>query len=185
VVFLAIVGITTGIAIELGSSPLFSALLVGVLVANLAGQRLREFERFIFGAEHITGILFAILAGALLDPRIEWWGVAVVALMVVFRQVIKVPIMRFALRDHQPELPVDSPLFMAPIRQSILGIALGVAFVMSEISPYRRQLLATVVFVGLICEILPLINSIAARWRILPTLRRPAKAKSLSTGAPT
>jgi len=155
VIHIAMIAIISGIASELGVSPLFAAMLCGIVIANLGGPKLRDFERFIFRAEQPVAILFALLAGVFLDPRLGLWGLALVVALVTLRVCIKVPLMRLSLSRYHHAIPNRSPLFRAPLRQSLVALALGVSLVLYESSVLNQRLLTVVIIVGAISEVLP------------------------------
>ncbi len=155
VVNIAIIAIISGIASELGVSPLFAAMLCGIVITNLGGPKLREFDRFVLRSEQPVAILFALLAGVLIDPRLGVWGWVLIAALTLVRLTVKRPLMRWCLRGYQPRLPSLSPLYRAPLRQSLVAMALGVAIVLDEASVMNRQLLTVVLVVGALSELLP------------------------------
>ncbi|MCL4197316.1 MAG: hypothetical protein KJZ69_07460 [Phycisphaerales bacterium] len=157
VIHIAMIAIISGIASELAVSPLFAAMLCGIVITNLGGPKLREFERFILRAEQPVAILFALLAGVLLDPRIGVWGAALVAGLVALRVAVKTPLMRLSLNRFDHALPGRSPLFRAPLRQSLVALALAVSLVLHESSILNQRLLTIVIVVGALSELLPFI----------------------------
>ncbi|RMH23543.1 MAG: hypothetical protein D6693_11305, partial [Planctomycetota bacterium] len=70
-ILLGVVALITGAAVELRVSPLLASMMAGVVIANLAGAELRKFERVILEAEHVVAVLYAIVAGALLDLNVS------------------------------------------------------------------------------------------------------------------
>ncbi len=159
-VFLGIVALTAGVAADLRLSPLFGSMLTGMIIANLAGQRLRDFERFILKAEHSVALIFFLLAGVLLEPLIGWWGIILVIALLVIRLNVKPLVMSKTLAIHSDELPLRSALYTASTRQSPIAIAIGVGLVLSESSMFHRQLLSIIVLTGVCSEMLPLILSL-------------------------
>ncbi|MCC6909046.1 MAG: hypothetical protein IT430_13965 [Phycisphaerales bacterium] len=155
VVYIAMIALMSGIASELGVSPLFAAMICGVVITNLGGPKLREFDRFVLRAEQTVAILFALLAGVFVDPRIGVWGWLLVAALVLSRLAVKSPLMRWSLRGQRTALPAASPLYLAPMRQSLVAVALGVAVVVDEPSPFNQELLTVVLLVGALSELLP------------------------------
>lgn len=155
VVYIAMIAIISGVASELGVSPLFAAMLCGIVITNLGGPKLCEFDRFVLRGEQPVAILFALLAGVLIDPRIGLWGTALIVALALVRLLVKVPLMRWSLSGYQPALPAQSPLYRAPLRQSLVAMALGVAVVLDEASVLNEQLLAVVLVVGALSELLP------------------------------
>jgi len=160
VVFLGLVAMVAGAATSLGYSPMLASALAGIVIANLAGAALRRFERFIIQAEHVVAALFAILAGMLMDIHIGLVGAVMAAVIAAARWIIKAPVFRFGARSGRTadnvdyvsrgELPQESPLYYAPIRQAPMAIALGVALVITEASSFSKQLLCVVALTGVL-----------------------------------
>jgi len=159
VVNIAMIAIISGIASELGVSPLFAAMLCGMVITNLGGPKLREFDRFVLRSEQPVAIVFALLAGVLIDPRLGVWGWVLIAALTLVRLTVKRPLMRWSLSGYRPRLPRLSPLYRAPLRQSLVAMALGVAIVLDEASVMNRQLLTVVLVVGALSELLPFLLS--------------------------
>lgn len=155
VVYIAMIAIISGVASELGVSPLFAAMLCGIVITNLGGPKLREFDRFVLRAEQPVAILFALLAGVFVDPRIGVWGVVLIIALTLMRLFIKEPLMRWSLTGYHASLPSRSPLYRAPLRQSLVALALGVSLVLHESSVMNQQLLTIVLLVGAGSEVLP------------------------------
>jgi hypothetical protein len=160
VIFIGLGALVAGAATSLGYSPMLASALVGAVIANLAGPALRRFERFIFQAEFVVASLFSILAGMLLDVRIGFGGVALAGALAGARYFFKSPAFSYGARIRwsstdqdkgtPTRLPDTSPLYLAPIRQAPLAIALGVALVIAEFSPMSRKLLGVIVLTGLL-----------------------------------
>lgn len=160
VVFLGLVALVAGSATALGYSPMLASAFAGVVMANLAGTALRRFERFILQAEYVVATLFSILAGMLLDVRIGLAGAGLAMALAGARYLFKSPVFSWAAQHRWGEeragsmtagpLPESSPLYLAPIRQAPLAIALGVALVMSESSPMARKVLGVIVLTGVL-----------------------------------
>jgi Kef-type K+ transport system membrane component KefB len=160
VVFLGLVAMVAGSATSLGYSPLLASLFAGAVIANLAGAALRRFERFILQAEYVIASLFSILAGMLIEVQIGLAGAGLAVGLAGARYLIKSPAFEFGVRSRWGRgggatapagaIPESSPLFLAPIRQAPLAIALGVALVITESSPMSRKLLGVVVLTGVL-----------------------------------
>ncbi|MCB9848479.1 MAG: cation:proton antiporter [Phycisphaeraceae bacterium] len=161
VIFLGLVALVAGSAVALGYSPILASALAGAVIANLAGRELRRFERFILQAEYVVATLFSILAGMMLDVRIGLAGAGLATAIAAGRYFIKSPVFELGVRgrlfrpvdtdtDREPVAPASSPLYLAPIRQAPLAIALGVAMVISEASPMARKLLGVIVLTGVL-----------------------------------
>ena len=159
VVFLGLVALAAGVAADLAISPLFAAMLTGVVIANLATGDTLPFERFILKAEHTVAVLFALLAGVLLDPAIGAKGLALAFAVGAARLVCKPVVFRASARagndDDARALPARSPLYTGPARQAPLAVAIGVAFVLAEPSDFSRRLLAVIVVGGIVSALLP------------------------------
>lgn len=160
--FLGIVAFAAGSAKQIDASPLITAMLTGVVVANIKGSGLRQFETFIFKAEHILAVVFGILAGVLLEPALAVPAVVLAAVLSAVRVVGKPPLFRAVALLDNPHLPEDrkfpdkSPLYLAAARQSPLMLVLGVSLVIVEPSIFHKQMLALMVVVGIITECAPL-----------------------------
>ncbi|MEC9373532.1 MAG: cation:proton antiporter [Planctomycetota bacterium] len=182
VVLLGLVALLAGIAADLGSSPLFASMLAGVVLANIAGDDILGFGRFVLQAEHVVALMFALLAGVLIDPAIGAWGVLLALAIAGARFVIKPLLLRGFIESGTQKgaaeitAPTESPagpesqpaklssaaatlLSIAPVRQGPLAIALGVGLVLAEPSAFNRKLLTVVLLAGLLSEALPLILS--------------------------
>lgn len=169
-VFLGVVAFVAGIATELGVSALFAALMTGAVMANLKGVDLRRFERFILAAEHALAVIFAMVAGVLLDPMIGWTGFGVVLVLVGLRQTAKPGAVRFALRTQrattdQPargEVPARSRLYGGAARQSPIAMIMAVGLVLSHPTESSRELLTVVVLTGLLCQLVTMVRRVPA-----------------------
>ncbi len=190
VVFLGLVVFVAGVAVQLEVTPLFAALLTGAVVANLQGSDLRNFERFILGAEHTVAALFALLAGVLLDPRIGIGGLLFAVAIAAVRIATKPALLRSVLGRAAPgpgdrvagELPRRSPLLAGPIRQIPLHLAMAVSLVLAEPSVLHKRLLAVVALAGLLSELLPLLTSTGRL--LLPAAQGPTDADGEAEGLP-
>jgi Kef-type K+ transport system membrane component KefB len=155
VIFLGTVTLVAGLASELRFSPIFGAMLVGVVISNLAGPHLRAYEWFILRAEHAVANVFFLLAGVLIEPGIGRWGWGIIGLLVVARLVAKRPLLHRALEPATGVVASGSTLVYTPIRQAPIAIALAVSLVLAEWSYFNVRLLTVVVLVGLISDLLP------------------------------
>lgn len=84
-------------------------------------------------------------------------GAALVAGLVALRVAVKTPLMRLSLNRFDHALPGRSPLFRAPLRQSLVALALAVSLVLHESSILNQRLLTIVIVVGALSELLPFI----------------------------
>lgn len=158
-VFLGLVALVAGIAADLATSALFTAMLAGVVIANLGGPALRMFERFILRAEHVMAVLLAMLAGMLIDPAIGIWGLGLAMSIAILRLILKPWIFRVGIRPLSE--PVGSPLFIAPVRQAPMAMALGLGLVISDPTPLHQKMLTVVLLAGLTSEVLPLLLTLS------------------------
>lgn len=162
VVFLGVVGLAAGISADLGISPLFPSMICGAVFANLRSSGPSDaqadtalFGRFILQAEHVIAVIFSLLAGILLDPRITIVGLIVVGAIVLIRVMLKPLAYRFADRDHSYDNPAARRAArFASIRQSPVAIAIAVSFFIIAPGADAQRLLTIVILVGVSCEIL-------------------------------
>jgi Kef-type K+ transport system membrane component KefB len=170
VVFLGVVALVAGVAMQFGAPTIFAAMLVGVVVANMQGVDLRQFERFILKAEHVIAAMFALLAGVLLDVRIGAPEIALALAIAAARLLFKPAHFRWWARRSDAQtpgveaapLPSDSALYVGPVRQSPLAVALAVSFVlMEDRSALSTRLLTIIAIAGFLSDLLPLSASIA------------------------
>lgn len=175
VVFLGIVVFIAGIATQLDLPPVFAAMLTGIILANLPGSQITNFENFIVKAEFTVATLFALLAGILLDPQIGLHGLGIAFVIALARILIKPVFTRWvARRVHEPAqpLPASSPLYLGSVRPNPIAIALAVSVVLLEPSTFNTRLLTIVILSGLLCELIPIIlgrsSSRSARSEAFP-----------------
>lgn len=160
-VFLGIVAFLAGSAKQLDASPLITAMCAGAVIANTKSSAFREFEAFIFRAEHTFGILFGLLAGLMLEPVFAPALLGGAAALVAARVAIKPFVFRRVTLAMQgkdpraPHFPAHSILYAAAGRQSPLMLALGVSLVLIEPSLLNKELLAIMVCVGVLAEVTP------------------------------
>lgn len=161
VVLLAVVSLTAGLGAEIGASPLLAPFLLGVMGSNLAGVRLRRFERVILEAEHVVAAMFATLAGAALSPALGLAGAALCGGILAIRALFKPPLAVMARASSAatgaPAARVRPRSGVGLVRQSPIALALGVAIVSFEPSQMSRLLLGVIVVVGLASEALSLV----------------------------
>jgi len=170
-VVLGLVAIVGGLAFELDLSSLFVAGTAGAVMTNLAGKELRSFERVILKAEHAVAAVFAMLAGALLDPMIGWGGLGIAALIAGMRLLVK-PV---ALRASGVRREGGGALSWAVVRQSPLAIALGVSVVIGVSEAAPAKLLTVLVVAGVLAELTPLAATWALRRAPMATPVEPTK----------
>jgi Kef-type K+ transport system membrane component KefB len=157
VVFIGIVAFIAGMATQFRIAPLFGAMVVGMVIANLSGGDLRRFEQFILKAEHVVAAVFAMLVGVLLSPHIGLPGVALALAIAAARMLIKPALLRFMLaRSGEGQRTNDSALLIGPVRQSPLALAMGVTAYLLEPSALSARLLTVIVLAGVISDCIPL-----------------------------
>ncbi len=157
-IFLGVVAIITGAASELDMSPLVSAMLAGIVIANLAGRELRRFERFILEAEHAVATLYWIVAGVLIDLRIGVIAAGIAVAMVAARVIVK-PLLVTAGTKADTRGDAVSLFRLTPIRQSPMALMLGVALVIAVPSDLNHRLLTVIAMVGILSDV------VALMWR--------------------
>ena len=175
-IFLGVVALITGAAVELRVSPLLAALLAGVVIANLAGPELRKFERFILEAEHVVAVLYAVVAGVLLDVGIGLPGLTLLIALVALRLTLK-PLLWTRLLPTESESNARLAR-LAPIRQSPLALMLGIELVLDDVSPLAPRLLMVIALVGIMCDLVAVMAG-----RVLPPTA-PANPVTSTTGDP-
>jgi hypothetical protein len=168
IVLLGLVTFTAGAAVVMGYSPLFAALLTGIVVVNLPGPALEKFKRVIMDAEQPMAMTLMALAGLLLDPFIGWSGLMLLLVLVIVRISLKQMAIRPMLR-RIGEITTPSTALAGMLRQSPIAIPLGLGF---AISPFGRtgegladgpQLLAVLVAVALISDVWALMQATRGR----------------------
>ena len=160
-------------------------------MANLQGVDLRRFERFILAAEHALAVIFAIVAGVLLDPGIGLVGVIAALALTVLRLLVKPISMRRALRAHRAladgpgksDLPVQSRLYAGAARQSPIAMVMLVSLVLAHPTESSQELLTVVVVTGLLCELLTIARRTPRLWPS-PATTAPAPDASATEGTP-
>jgi hypothetical protein len=174
-VFLGIVAFVAGSAKQLDVSPLITALGAGIVITNIRSAELQEFANFILRAEHTFAILFGLLTGLLLEP-VYAPVMLLAALALVLARVLLKPLI-FRVAHHQTdevslvgdETEHRSKVYLAAARQNPIMLALGVSLVLIEPSPFHKELLGIMVFVGAFAEI---ITGVAARSRRVELLEQ-------------
>ncbi len=190
-IVLGITALSSGVATQVGLSPLLSAMLTGAALTNIAADRVQRFQNFILRAEHTVAILFALLAGLLASADIRWWMIALAAGIATARLLTKPAIARQGLKladKPKPDtaattldLPKRSSLYNTAARQSPVAIAMAVSIVVIEWSTFQRQLLTVVLLAGVIAELLPIAVSFAER----STSKREPSAPTQTAAEPT
>ena len=163
VVLLGLVSFTAGAAVALGTSPLLVSMFCGAVVVNLPGEVARRLKRVITEAEQPIAMVLMLLAGLLADPRIGMVGTALLGCVLLGRWIVKrVIVGRFVERRFH--VAPDSLLPTAPLRQSPLAIVLVIGYLMTpglgagSSGLTGEQLLAVIVFTGLISSAAPFIH---------------------------
>ncbi|MFG0273822.1 MAG: hypothetical protein ACF8QF_02065 [Phycisphaerales bacterium] len=172
-VFVGLVAIVSGGAVNLGAPPIFAAMLTGIVLTNLPGVELRRFERFLLDAEHVVAVVLAVLAGVLLDPAIGVYGAALAFGLAALRLLTKPAAVIAAARGDNSLRAASRTLRLASVRQSPVALAVAVGFVLAEPSPTSHRLLAVVVLTGLLSELIPLGASVLLRDKPMSTTTTP------------
>ena len=163
VVFLGVVAFVAGVGIQFEVSPIFTAMLVGAVIANLGGVDLRRFERFILKAEHAVATAFALLAGVLLSVDVGAVELGLALALASLRLVTKPVLLRGAATSRAGAtagMPGSSPLVIATVRQAPVAVALAVGFVLVDRTELSARLLTVVVLTGVVADVLPLLTSL-------------------------
>lgn len=163
VVLLGMIAMIAGAASELGVSPLLGAMLAGIVLVNSSRTRLVNFEHLTHKAEQPMAMLFYLLAGILLNPFVGVWGLVMIAMLILFRMIVKPLIMRGRFPGWKQRAARNAALHRAPIRQAPLAIAIAVALVIDEPSAFHRQLLAVIAISGLVCDLITLMPTFVHR----------------------
>mgnify|MGYP006274504571 FL=1 len=158
VVLLGIVSFIAGAADVLGYSPLFVAMLSGVMIVNLPGRALTHFRRVVIDAEQPVAMALMLVAGVVADPFIGTLGVALVVLMFAGRLIVKLPLGGWWATGNLEHKP--GALALAPVRQAPLAIALAIGYALSGHDQNLRlitgsQLVMVVIILGLLSDITP------------------------------
>lgn len=188
-IFIGVVAMIAGVASELQFSPLLAAMILGAVIANLAGRELRHFERFILQAEHTVATLIWVMAGVLLDLRIGLVGLQIAVGLALLRTLVKPMLVALGWRaknsaaqlgERPPHAASDSGvrphtarralpprqlLRCASIRQNPIAITLGVALVLADPSPLNHRLLTVIIITGLLSEVLAAFMAARVRSR--------------------
>ncbi len=162
-VFLGVVAIITGAAVELRVSPLFAAMLAGVVVTNLAGRELRRFERFILQAEHVVAVIFAIVAGVLMDVALGPATLGLLAAITIFRIIVKPTLAPDSLSPDSPTQRSRKIARLGAVRQPPLALVLGVGLVLTDPSPVNQQALTVLAAAGLFCDLYAVLRARAVK----------------------
>jgi hypothetical protein len=179
VVLLGLVSFATGAAATMGFSPLFVAMLCGVVAANVPGDVLTRFKRVIVEAEQPIAMAMMLTAGVLADPNLPGGAWLLLGLLLVGRVLVKLPFGRWGLPAARPEAGPSSALVMGPLRQAPLAIAMAMGYAISGHEPLTAdllgggQLLMIVILLGLITDAAPLSRRMLGRSR----LESPAEAQ--------
>lgn len=156
VVLLGLVSFVAGAAATMGYSPLFVAMLCGVVVVNLPGNILKRFQRVIVDAEQPVAMVLMLTAGVIADPLLGVTGWVVIAVVLAIRFVFKLLLTRRPLA--QAHTSHVRRMRFAAVRQAPLAVALAVGFAVSSHDLLTQsvfnggQLVMIVVVVGLVSE---------------------------------
>lgn len=174
VVLLGTVTFVAGAAGTLGYSPLFVAMLCGIVIVNLPGELLQRLQRVIIDAEQPVAMTLMLVAGVLADPVLGLLDWLLVGALFVARLGLKVGISGRAI-NRLAETHAADVVRTGPLRQAPLAIALVTGFAISAhhqltdsvITPGR--LIAIVILVGVFSDTVPLCLRLFARSPADPT----------------
>ncbi len=176
VILLGLVSFATGAAATVGFSPLFVAMLCGVVVVNVPGDVLTRFKRVIIEAEQPIAMIMMLTAGVLADPRLSQPALLLLGLLLGGRVVLKLALAR---RDRQLRAdPRDSALGLGPLRQAPLAVAMAMGYAVSG-----HQLLTAHLLTG--GELVMVVILIGVMTDAAPLLRRLSRSRDASSGTTT
>lgn len=168
VVLLGTVTFIAGAAGTLGYSPLFVAMLCGVVIVNLPGELLQRFQRVIIDAEQPVAMTLMLVAGVLADPVLSQLGWVLVIALFVARFLVKVGVSGRAINriadSHSADMVRTGPLRQAPLAIALItGFAISAHHLLTDSVLPAGQLVTIVILVGLISEAFPLVIRLVVR----------------------
>lgn len=163
VVLLGVVCLVGGLADAAGIPPLLSGLFAGAVIANLPEGPTRDLESVLRRGETAGAILLYAVAGVLATVEPGWGAVIVAVGLAGSRIVLKTWWMSAALRGGGEELPRETPLRLAAIRQAPTAVAVAVSLVLIEDSVLSRTILSIVVLTGLLSSLAAPLRSLERR----------------------
>mgnify|MGYP006272231437 CR=1 FL=1 len=169
VVFLGVVAFVAGVSVQVGTPPILAGLLLGVTLANVPGPDLRAFERFILKTEHMVAVFLGLLTGLVLSPAVGVGMLSLAAWLTVARFVVKPLLFRVltrklvAGRAGGGALPDRSAVWIAPVRQAPVALALAVSLAVLDPSEFHGRLVTVVVLTGLFSDLTPAVASAVRR----------------------
>lgn len=169
VVVVGFVCIVAGVADAAGISPLLSGLLAGVVLANLSTGPLRNLESVLHRGETAGGMLLYGFAGVLVSVDSGWAPLALGFAIAATRILLKPFTLGQSMRLAREELPTNTPLRLASVRQAPLAVAVAIALVLVEDSTLARTLLTAVVIAGLASGLAAPLQSWQQRSSTAPT----------------
>lgn len=146
VITLGAIAILSGSADWLHTTPLFTGLVCGAVLANLGGEGLRRLETRLKDAELSLAVATFLLAGLLLGPIDAWLFAALVGLALAVRLVGKPAATALA---GLPGPPSWAALRTMARRPAPIGVAIMAGGVLLRDSQLRRTALAATLVVGL------------------------------------
>lgn len=154
VITLGTLAILAGTAEWLHTTPLYSGLVCGAVLANLGGRGLRMLEVRLKDAELTLSVAVFLLAGLLLGSiNLPLFG-ALVGVAVVVRVALKPAITALAGLPGPPSWRVIRTIARRP---APIAVAIGVAGVLLRDSELRRTVLAAALAVGFLMFLLHLV----------------------------
>lgn len=155
VVTLGAIAVLAGTAEWLHTTPLYSGLACGAVLANLGGPGLRSLAIRLKDAELTLAVAIFLLAGLLLGPVDLPLLLALVGLCLCVRVAFKPAITLLARLPGEPSWRV---IGMATRRPAAIAVAIAAGGVLLRDSQLRRTVLAAVLLTGLVMFLLHLVR---------------------------
>lgn len=190
VVLMGVVAFGAGAAATTGYSALFVAALGGAVIVNLPGRALERFRRVIVDAEQPVAMVLMLVAGVMADPRIGLGGLALVAVLLAARAVVKQWLMR-RLTASATQAAAASPALGGLMRQSPVAIALVAGYaVLGRGQAFGGvldgpKLVMIVILLGIICEVWPFAQAGLSGGRRTAAEPPPAPPPEPSSSSPS
>ncbi len=160
VVLIGLVSFIAGAGATLGYSPLFIAMLSGVMIVNLPGKVFARFRRVILDAEQPVAMALMLVAGVLAEPEIGLLGLGIFVFVFLGRIVVKHVLHRRPLENALQSKGVGE-ILDGCMRQSPLAIALAAGYAISSFGEGQGggmtggEVIMVVVLLGLASEVWP------------------------------
>jgi len=188
VVLLGMVTFVAGAAGTLGYSPLFVAMLCGMVIVNLPGELLQRLQRVIIDAEQPVAMTLMLVAGVLADPDLLALDWLLVGLLFIARLATKVGISGRSINKiaqaHAADVVRAGPLRQAPLAIAlVVGFAVSAHHLLTDSVITAGRLVAVVILVGLFSDVLPLALRIYRREPDEDPTKTPESDIRLESGA--